>query len=127
MLLMSDALWHGLIGAGSIAMMYAIYYCYKGIRRLIKNPEMLSHSFDSFKWRIARFRKERAERQMKSGRDIGLKDKQKGPSHISLPGWTKKALIGLCVVACLAGSGYGIYRLLDDVIIPKRNAIKDMR
>ena len=126
MLLMSDALWHGLIGAGSIAMMYAIYYSYKGIRRLIKNPEMLSHAFDSLKWRIAMYRKERSEHQIKSDRDIGYKDKPSGANHFSFPGWMKKALIGLCVVGCLAGAGYGIYRLLDDVIIPKRNANKDM-
>ena len=126
---MSNAFYHGLIGALSIAMVYAVYYCYKGIRHLIKNPEKTGHAFDSLKWRIAKYKQERAEIWMKSESNTvkkGISSNQIRSNHFSLPGWTKKVLIGLCVVACFAGTGYGIYRLFDDVIIPKRNANKDL-
>ena len=131
MLLMSDALWHGLIGAGSIAMMFAMYYCYKGIRHLIKNPEKISHAFDSLKWRIAKLTQKRADIQLKADSSIRQKEMsswQKSRSKpLSLPGWAKKTLIGLLSLAILAGVGYGIYWLFDDIIIPKRNADKDIR
>lgn len=130
MVLMSNAIWHGIIGGLSIAIIYALYYCFKVIRHIIKNPTTISHAFESFKWRTSRYKQERLERRMKSDSQIGQKDIPSKPilsSQFSLPRWTKKALIGLCLVACLAGAGYGIFRLLDDVIIPKRNANKDMR
>ena len=97
---------------------------------MIKHPEIIYSAFDSLKWRITQCKHKRAESQIKS--DIDCKQENRIPMRIclgqsSFPGWAKMALLGLCVVAYLSGVSYGIYRLLGEVIIPKRNAIIDRR
>lgn len=130
MILMSDALWHGIIGGLSIAMMYLVYYCYKGIRYLIKNPGTMSHAFDSFKYRISMLKEKRVKEPHKLDDEIVVKEQSyipKSSSGLSFPKWVKKLFVGLLALALLTGICYGTYRLFDDLIIPKRNAHKDLR
>lgn len=130
MILMSDALWHGIIGGLSIAMMYLVYYCYKGIRYLIKNPGTMSHAFDSFKYRISMLKEKRVKEPHKLDDEIVVKEQSfipKSASGLSFPKWVKKLFVGLLALALLTGICYGTYRLFDDLIIPKRNAHTDLR
>ena len=39
MLLMTEAVWHGIVGGISFALVFLAYYCYKGLRRFINRPK----------------------------------------------------------------------------------------
>ena len=128
MILMSDALWKGLVGALSVAMFFGVIYLYKGIRYLIKNPyvfkEGLSKTKQLFRqaWFKTRFVHNK-ETALESTPALNSKVVQ---SHI-FPRWAKNSIICICALLGTAGLGYCCYRLYDDVISPFINNKHDER
>ncbi|MBO5563446.1 MAG: sel1 repeat family protein [Bacteroidales bacterium] len=124
---MSDALWHGLIGGLSIVLMYLIYYLYKGIRNLIKNPASIHNLVSKLKCKTGSWLPKGGAPKKPLTENVKQK-REKGINLVShVPLWVTRGLIGLLSLGCIAGSGYGIYRLFDDLIIPERNAREDWR
>ena len=121
---MSNALWKGLVGLLSVVLMYVLYYLYKGVRYLIKNPGTIKYLLDSLKeWIIASWKNLFPERKKDSTTDI---DKSPVASTtIPIPQCVKKGLRYLLCFVCIIGVGVGIFFLIDRVIVPYHNTKLD--